>query len=238
MLRFQSDQPASHRSDFKDEPESSGGCEEMLRQENPGAYLVTLVIIATLTLTFSAAMAATAVMAASAAVRAAMRTEGAAQPPRPKSAGTPSLGPGTESDVGIKVRRVTRRNRSRRSRKRDSDGMNRWSTPGAVRDVEQQTGEYGVDWDEWGPKPRVAEGADWEASAARASLSDAGSKDGTKGQQEGYVYPGRLPEEDAAWVEWFRENNIDIKNGVDIEAPPSAGSRDEDLSGVVVLPPE
>jgi hypothetical protein len=46
-VRLQSDQPASHRSDFKGRPESSGGCGEMLRRENPGAYLVTLVIIAT-----------------------------------------------------------------------------------------------------------------------------------------------------------------------------------------------
>jgi hypothetical protein len=116
--------------------------------------------------------------------------------------------------------------------------MNRWSTPGVVRDVEQQTGEYGVDWDEWGPIPCIAEGADWEANAARAFTSDVGSKDEAKGQQEDYVYPGRLPEEDAAWVEWFRENNIDIENGVDIDDPPSAGGRDEDSSSVVVLRPE
>jgi hypothetical protein len=168
-MRFQSDQPASHRLDFEDGSESSGGCREMLQRENPGAYLVTLVIIATLTLAFLAAKAATAVMAALAAIRAAMRTEGAARPQGPQSAGNPSLRPGTGSDDGIKTRRVIRRNRSRRSRKRDGGGMNRWSTPGVVRDVEQQTGEYGVDWDEWGPIPRVAEGADWEGSAERSA---------------------------------------------------------------------
>jgi hypothetical protein len=107
-------------------------------------------------------MAATAVMAASAAIRAAMRTDGATQSQGPKSAGSPSLGSGLMSNVGIQTRRVIRRNRSRRGRKRDGDKMNRWSAPGVVRDVEQQMGEYGVDWDEWGPIPRVAEGADWK----------------------------------------------------------------------------
>jgi hypothetical protein len=92
-----------------------------------------------------------------------MRTEGAAQSQAPRSAGSSSLRPGLGSDNGIKTRRIIRRNRSRRSRNRDSDGMNRWSTPGVVHDVEPQMGEYGVDWDEWGPIPRVAEGADWEA---------------------------------------------------------------------------
>jgi hypothetical protein len=116
--------------------------------------------------------------------------------------------------------------------------MNRWSTPGVVRDVEQQTGEYGVDWDEWGPIPRVPEGADWEASAAQASTSEAGSKDETKGQREDYVYQGRLPEEDAAWVEWFRENNIDIERGAEINVPPLADNGDGDLPSVGVLRPE
>jgi hypothetical protein len=39
-------------------------------------------------------------------------------------------------------------------------------------------------------------------------------------------------------VEWFRENNIDIENGVDIDVPPSTGDRDEDSHSVVVLRPE
>jgi hypothetical protein len=101
--------------------------------------------------------------------------------------------------------------------------MNRWSTPGVVCDVEQQTGEYGVDW---------------EASAAQASTSEAGSKDETKGQQEDYVYRGRLPEEVAAWVEWFRENDIDIENGVEIDVPPSTDNGEKDSPSVVLLRPE
>jgi hypothetical protein len=84
----------------------------------------------------------------------------------------------------------------------------------------------------------LTEGADWEANANLASTLNAGDNGGAKSQRGDYVYPGRLPEEDAAWVEWFRENDIDIENDVDLAATPSVGGRDGDPSNDAALRPE
>jgi hypothetical protein len=222
-LRIQSDPPDSHESEFEDEPVStSEECGGMFRGERPGTYLVTLVIIATFMMAFLAAMAATVVMAVSAAIGATMNPKGAAQIQSPKSAGFSSRGPGTGPDIRARSHHITWRNGHRCHRGQNSNGMNRWSTPGVVRNIEQQTGEYGVDWDEWGPIPCVLEGPDLEANAPPPPGLDTGSNGGAGDQQEDYVYPGRLPEEDEAWVEWFREN------GVHVGTASSNGSSDED----------
>jgi hypothetical protein len=69
-------------------------------------------------------------------------------------------------------------------------------------DTEQQTAEYGVDWDEWGPVPRALEGAGWDTDPATLPVQQQVDGDSeAKNLQVVPVYQWRLPEEDAAWDE-------------------------------------
>jgi hypothetical protein len=125
------------------------------------AFLTTLVLIATIVMALSAAMATSSVMASTAAAGATTSSKRAAcatilQGGEPvnnrRNAGVRSRNRNhqTYSKMG---RASGNQNQCRRRQGRHKDEMNRWSMPGAVHDVEQQIGEYGVDWDEWVPSP-------------------------------------------------------------------------------------